>query len=395
MSGTSVQMDTPVNDIPVISASVANHTQREPGSLERLEHIYNSFQYGLSQGFTNGLDERLATIKQDFKAGQEIAQQGEAAMRAYLDSSKKAVDAMLDASTLNNIKQALEKNADSLHAAYTRGDYHEVGSMTGALVAATIDPDKLKQLKRFGDVADGVKHIDDIAAGAVKTTDNLKDKAPEAPKPYAHDMEPSKPHDPDLMRGRQTGPVTIGDTVYESGKEPRKLGPGEKPPLSLVEKEELDATEVLKPRHIQQTQDKKPVKPNDENLALTAGAGITTLAGLAFGAIKYYEMQHMHRRELSDAYSAAVNMNGYADNSQDRLNRYTATVQKYPELENAIKLFEGARVAAAKDGFTYQEVKALEQVVANTKESIRKNELGDIVVPDNNALNSQQLELTR
>lgn len=392
MSGASTQIDTTANDIPIVSS---NHTQQSQGALEKLEHMYNSFQYGMAKGLTDGLDGRLSSITHDFKAGQTIAQQGEAAMMAYMKNTQQAITAMLDANSLDKVKLALEQSAERMHAAYARGDYHEMGSLTGALVVASIDPDKLKQLKRLTDVADGVKHVDDVAAGTVKNIDNIKDGAPELPKPYAHDMEPSKVHDPDLMRGRQSGPVTIGDTVYESGQAPRKLGPDEKPPLSLVEKEEADATEVLKPRQHRQSQNVNPVKPEDESLALATGVGITTLAGLAFGAIRYYEMQHAHRRELSDAYNAAVNMNDYADNPQDRLSRYTATVQKYPELENAIKLFEGARVAAAKDGFTYQEIKALEQVVANTKESIRKNELGDITVPDNREVNNQQLELSQ
>lgn len=393
MSDTSVKMNTPSNDIPVISSYVDNHTQREPDSLEKIEQIYNSFQYGFSKDFIHGLDERFADMKQNFNGGQEIAQQGEMGMKAYLDQSKKDVEAILDVSTLDNIKQALEKNAEDLHAAYTRGDYHEMGEMTGALVVAAIEPDKLKQLKRFTDVAGGVKHIDDVAAGAAKNIDNLADKTPEIPKAYAHDSESSKEHDPDLMRGRKTGPVTIGDTVYESGKEPRKLGPDEKPPLTLVEKEEMDATEVLKPRKNKPTQDAAPVKPENEHLVARAGIGIATLAGLAFGAIRYYEMQHTHRRELGDAYSAAVNMNDYADNPQDRLNRYTAAIQKHPELENAIKLFEGARVAAAKDGFTYQEVKALELVVANTKESIRNGDIAKIVVQNQDDIANRQPEI--
>jgi|GEM_PF-3155842 len=395
MSSTPAQLENPINDVPVIQLDVAKPMQREQGSLEKLQHIYNSFQYGMSKSISDGLDEKLSGIKQDFNAGHAIGRQGEGAVSAYIDNTQKTIEAMLDASTLSKVKQALDKNAEDLHAAYTRGDYHEMGSMTGAVILASMDPDKLKQLKRLTDVADGVKHVDNVAAGAVKSVDNIADKPPEIPKSYAHDMEPSREHDPDSMRGRQTGPVTIGDTVYESGKRPRKLGPDEKPPLTLVEKEEVDATEVLKPRQNKQTQDATSVKPESEHLGLKAGVGLTTFAGLAFGALKYYEAQRDHRRELMDAYSLAVNVNNYADNPQDRLNRYTTTVQKYPELDGAIKLFEGARVSAAKDGFNYQEVEALKRVVANTTESIRNNELATITVPNQDDIANKPPEMSR
>ncbi len=395
MSSTSAQLENPINDVPVVQPDAVKHVQREQGSLEKLEHIYNSFQYGMSKSITDGLDEKLSGIKRDFNAGQAVGRQGEDAVSAYIDNTQKTIEAMLDASTLSKVKQALEKNAEDLHAAYARGDYHAMGSMTGAVVLASMDPDKLKQLKRFTEVADGAKHVDDVAAGAVKNVGDIKDKAQEIPKAYAHDMEPSKAHDSDLMRGRQTGPVTINDTVYESGKPPRKLGPDERHTLSLVDKEEVDPTEVLKPRQSRQVHDTAPVKTENEHLGLKAGVGIITFAGLAFGAIKYYEAQRDHRRELMDAYSLAVNVTNYADNPQDRLNRYTATVQKYPELEGAIKLFEGARVSAAKDGFNYQEVEALKRVAANTTESIRNNELATIAVPNQDDVANKALEMSR